>query len=156
VDWASLLDSRNRGTTAIKACSEHVPIRSQTVDILTCTVVVPYTDETRTIREIGRVLKEGATAYLCLVGAGYYVRYLLKASAWKMRFYGLRTLINTWFYVLSGRRLPRFLGDTLYQSRARLLKYYRQCGLSLVREQTSPTYAGRPVLLFHVVQKAAH
>ena len=62
---------------------------------------------------------------LCFIGAGYYLRYLPAPSALPFRIYGLRALVNTWGYALSGKRLPGFLGDTIYQSERRLAAYYR-------------------------------
>ena len=99
------------------------------------------------------MLKPGASAHLCYHGVGYYLRYLLCASSLKLRFYGLRTLVNTWFYIVTERRVPGFLGDTLFQSRRRLARYYRQSGLSLQKESPSPSFLGCPVFIYHSVRK---
>ena len=117
---------------------------------------MPYTDEARVLGEIARLLKPAGTARVCCHGAGYYLRYLLcHTSDWKFRIYGLRSLVNTWVYALLGRRLPGFVGDTLYQSRRRLGNYYRACHLRLVEEHPSPTFMGFPVFIYHVVEKVA-
>jgi hypothetical protein len=133
-----------------------MPFRGQAFDGVVCKVVVPYTDEARVLVEIARLLKPAGAARVCCHGAGYYLRYLLcHTSDWKFRIYGLRSLVNTWVYALLGKRLPGFVGDTLYQSRRRLRNYYRACHLRLVEEHPSPTFLGFPVFIYHVVEKVA-
>ena len=83
-------------------------------------MVLPYTDERRAIEEIGRVLATGGVAVLYLHGLGYSLRYLLKPDSGSVRLYAARTIVNTVVYRLSGRRLPGFLGDTLFQSDRRV------------------------------------
>ena len=56
---------------------------------------------------------------------------------------------------VTGRRLPGFLGDTLFQTTARLQKYYRAAGLELVEEHAAPRYAGAKVFIYHTVKKLA-
>jgi len=94
-------------------------------------VVLPYTDERRAIAEIARVLAKGGVAVIYLHGLGYSLRYLLKPEVWKLSIYAARTILNTMIYRLTGRRLPGFLGDTIFQSDRRLRRYYRSVGLTL-------------------------
>ena len=96
-----------------------------------CKVVVPYTDERRAIGEWARVLRPGARARVTYHGAGYYARYLIDGPGLMLRIYGLRSLVNTWWYAATDRRLPGFVGDTLYQSAKRLATYYREFDLVL-------------------------
>jgi len=100
-------------------------------------------------------LKRGATAHCVYLGAGYYLRYFLHVYYWKHSMYGLRVLVSTWLHTLSGRGLPGFLGDTVFQSRRRLGDTYRAHGLVLVRDVPSPTFLGLPVFIYHLVQKCA-
>ena len=79
---------------------------------------------------------------------------LIGPAAFPFRVYGLRTLVNTWAYATTGRRLPGFFGDTLYQSERRLTRYYRQHGLVLRRRTESKSFLGRPVFLYHTLEKA--
>jgi len=73
--------------------------------------------------------------------------------SWKQRLYSVRVMVNTWLYVVVGRPLPGFLGDTLYQSRARLRRYYRQAGLELLEERPRARFAGAPVFIYHSVRR---
>ena len=152
-DRQSLENCRRRGLTILQARGEHIPLKDASLDGLTCRGVLMYTDETMALREIRRVLTEGAVARLSYHGSGYYLRHFCFYPSWKSRFYGVRTLINTWLYATTGRRLPAFLGDTIYQSRRRLARYYRQNGLRLLDETLAKTFLGLPVFIYHTIQK---
>jgi ubiquinone/menaquinone biosynthesis C-methylase UbiE len=137
----------------VRAVAERIPLKNGSCDGLVCKVVIPYTDEAVVIKEIGRVLKRGAMAKICYHGAGYYLCYLLRPESWKYRVYSIRTFLNTWLYATVGKRLPSFLGDTLYQSRTRLQRYYRRSGLELTPEHPSRSFLGLPVFIYHSVEK---
>jgi hypothetical protein len=133
-----------------------MPFRTQSLDGIVCKVVVPYTDEALVLNEVGRLLRTTGTARVCYHGAGYFLRYLLCVTChWKFRLYALRSLVNTWIYGLFGRRLPGFVGDTLYQSRRRLGNCYRRSHLRLVEEHPSRTFLGFPVFIYRIVEKVA-
>lgn len=132
-----------------RGVAERLPVDDRSFDGLVCKVVLPYTDERRAIAEWKRVLRPGARVHASYHGAGYYVRYLLEGPGFPLRVYATRSLINTWWYVLSGRRLPGWVGDTVYQSARRLEGYYRENGFVLERAWASPGYAGRPVFIYH-------
>ncbi len=108
---------RAAGYAVSRAKAEALPFRDGTLDGLVCKVVIPYTDEARAIAEVARVLRPGAVAHVSYHGLGYYLRYLFMDKNWKRRVYAARVLVNTAVYAITGRRLPGFLGDTLYQSR---------------------------------------
>jgi SAM-dependent methyltransferase len=129
IDPRRFAEVRGSGLRVLRASGTHLPFPSDTLDGVVCKVVVPLTDEARVVAEIGRVLRPGGVARVTYHGAGYYLRYLLKGPGWKRRLYGLRSLVNGWVYAASGRRLPGFLGDTVYQSRRRLRHYYERNGL---------------------------
>jgi len=142
------------GLAIVVGHAEHMPFSDGAFDGAICKVTIPYTAEAIALSEIARVLKPGAKAQLAYLGAGFYLRMLmLGPGGWvKQRFYGLETFLNTWFFALTGKALPGFLGDTLYQSRRRLRKYYLANGLTLLRETPSQTFFGLPVFLYHTVQ----
>lgn len=154
-DWLCLVNCQNHGLNVLQAIAEELPVKTSSLDGAICKAVIPYTDECRALSEICRVLKRGAVCHFCDHGAGYYLRYLLCGPSWKFRFYGLRTLANTWVYAMTGRRSPRFLGDTVYQTRRRLAAYYRKNGLRLLQGSPSRTFLGLPVFIYHSVRKAA-
>ena len=116
-------------------------------------MVLPYTDERRAIAEIARVLAKGGVAVIYLHGLGYSLRYLLKPEVWKLSIYAARTILNTMIYRLTGRRLPGFLGDTIFQSDRRLRRYYRSVGLTLESTMHSRRFLGQAVFIGHVVRK---
>jgi SAM-dependent methyltransferase len=153
VDEGALLECRSRGLRVLRAHAEELPMRTACLDGAVCKVVLPYTDESRALTEIARVLKPGGVGHFSYHGAGYYLRYLLEGRTWAFRLYGLRTLFNTWFFALSGRRLPGFLGDTIYQSSGRLAKHYRNAGLRLRQNREAKTFYGWPVFMYHVVER---
>ena len=141
------------GLRVCRAKAEHLPVPSGALDGLVCKVVVPYTDEERAVAEIGRVLRPGGVARVSYHGLGYSLRYLLTERDWKRRVYGARVIANTWWYVLTGRRLPGFWGDTLYQSGARLRRYYERSGLDLIEDRPSARFAGAPVFIYHTLRR---
>jgi SAM-dependent methyltransferase len=144
---------RATGHQVIIASAEKLPFRSDSCHGILCKVVLPYTDERRAIREIGRVLAEGGVALLYLHGFGYSLRYLLKPDIWERSVYAARTILNTLVYRLSGKRLPGFLGDTIFQSDRRLRRYYRLAGLTFESAIRSRRFLGQPVFMGHVVRK---
>ena len=56
-------------------------------------------------------------------------------------------------YRLTGRRLPGFLGDPIFQSDRRLRRYYRSSGLILESAIQSKRFLGQAVFIGHVVRK---
>lgn len=156
LDHSALLHCRNRGLDVTQARAEQIPLKDSSFDGIICKVVLPLTLEDQVLREVGRLLKPGAKCYLICHGAGYYLRYLLFPQSWKYRVYGLRSLVNTWLWALTGYRLPGFLGDTIYQSRRRLEKYYRENGLNLLKDTPSKYFLGFPVFIYQSLQKMSH
>ena len=150
----SLVDEVNaRGLAAVRGVAERLPLESQSVDGVICKVVLPYTDERKAIAEWARVLRPGGRVLASYHGAGYYLRYLANGPGLPKRVYGARSLANTWWYALTDRRLPGFIGDTIYQSVRRLAKYYDEFGFALERAVPAPRYAGKPVFIYHELRR---
>jgi SAM-dependent methyltransferase len=145
-------EMRRSGFAIVLARGEELPFRPAAFDGVLSKVVLPYTDEERAVREVARVLRGAGVGELATHGAGYYLRYLLMSRSLKRRVYALRTLINTMFYRITGRRLA---GDTLYQSRWRMALYGKRYGLSVVRLTPSPRFLGLPVFQYLRVAKRA-
>jgi SAM-dependent methyltransferase len=152
-DPALALRARALGLAVARASADDLPFRGETFDGVICKVVIPYTDEARAIGEIARVLRPGGIARLSFHGLGYKLRYLLAGGTWKRRVYGARVIANTAVYAATGRRLPGFWGDTLYQSERRLRRYYARTGLEVVATP-APRYLGAPVFIYHTLRKA--
>ena len=145
------------GLDVICAHAEQLPLPSTSFDGVICKGVIPLTVEPLAFREIGRILKPGGTVQFCYLGAGFYLRLLsLGSGGWlKQRVYGLRTIINTWLFALTGWVLPGRWGDTLYQSRRRLHRYYTENRFTLTCDTPAKTFLGLPVFIYHVVQAAS-
>ena len=154
LDGEALAVCAKQGRMVVRARAEALPFRTGSLDGLICKVALPYTDEARALGEFARVLAPSGTAFVCSHGPGYYLRYLLGSPLWKERFYGLRAIINTWLYAALGWRLPGFLGDTVYQTRARLARAYRRLGLRLVEDTLSPSFMGLPVFIYQKLERA--
>lgn len=142
-----------RGFDARRGVAEHLPVDDGSFDGLICKVVLPYTDERRAIAEWARVLRPNATVWASYHGAGYYLRYLREGTGLPERLYAMRSLANGWWYAATGRRLPGFVGDTLYQSARRLDRYYRDSGFTLQRAWPSPGYGGKPAFIYHELRR---
>jgi SAM-dependent methyltransferase len=154
MSMTALRSCRSRSLSFVQGTGESLPFLPESFDGVICKVVLPYVKERTTITEIGRVLRPGGVAYLVSHGAGYYLRYLLQLPHFALRLYGARSLLNTWLWVATDRLLPGFLGDTLFQSRRRLLECYRAAGLKLERDSPSPKYLGFSVFLYDRVRRA--
>jgi SAM-dependent methyltransferase len=152
-DCAEASASRSAGFVVLDGKAESLPVPDGSADGVVCCIVVPYTDERRAVAEWARVLVPGGEVRASFIGLGYALRYFAQGRSLRERFYGARTILNTWFYRLTGRRMPRYLGDTLYQSERRLAKYYRAHGFELVSVARGRTFLGLPVLIYHHLRK---
>jgi SAM-dependent methyltransferase len=144
---------RRIGHPVVIASADSLPFRSNSCPGILCKAVIPYTDEQLAIAEIGRVLAPGGVAVLYLHGIGYSLRYLLRPDIWKRSVYAAKTIVNTVVYRVVRRRLPGFLGDTLFQSERRLGRCYLSAGLRLESTIPSRRFVGLPVFISHVVRK---
>jgi SAM-dependent methyltransferase len=155
LDSSKVESLRHRGFDVALGRAECLPVADRSFDAVICSVVVPYTDECRAIAEWSRVLVPGGQVRASYHLLAYAVRQVLLGPGPGVRCYGGRTIVNSWLYSLTGRRLPWFWGDTLYQSAGRLRRHYRAAGLSIVVQYTRRLWRAWPDLLFHHLQKAA-
>ena len=145
-DCDSATQCRDRGFPVARAIAEHLPFPSEFFDGVICKGVLCLTLEDEAMREIRRVLKRDRKLYLASNGSGYYLRYFLRGSG-KERLYGLRALVNTWWWVITHHTLPGFIGDTMYQSPRRLRRYYKSNGLQVVSDRKT-SFLGFPVFIY--------
>lgn len=145
-----------QGLHAVQGTAESLPLEDASCDGVVCNVVIPYTDEATAIGEWARVLVPGGEVRAVYHGSGFALHLLLLGPGWKYRAYGLRMIANTWLYRITGRRMPGWLGDSLYQSRGRLRRYYRQHGLVLIDDPAATGFCGLPVFICHRLRKPAH
>lgn len=154
VDAEKVRKCRELGLDVSQGEAERLPFPNASFDGVICKGVIPFTVEPLAFQEITRILKPGGTAQFCYLGAGYYLQVLLLGAWHASRIYGLRTIINTWLFVLTHLVMPGFLGDTLYQSRKRLKKYYALNRLTLLHDTPAKEFFGFPVIIYHLVQAA--
>jgi SAM-dependent methyltransferase len=145
---------RDQGYEVVQGAAENLPFPDRSFDAVVCSVVIPYTDERRAIAEWSRVLAPRGQVRASYHGLGYALRQLLRGPGCRLRLYGGRTIANSWLYGLTGRRLPGFWGDTLYQSATRLRRFYELAALSLEAEFIRPAYGGLRDVFFHHLEKA--
>ena len=148
-DASAVVALRAAGYEVLRGSAEQLPCDDASFDAIVCSVVVPYTDERRTIAEWARVLRLGGEVRASYHGWGYALRQLLAGPGLRVRAYGARTLANSGLYHLTGRRLPGFLGDTLVQATSRLLRTYRKAPLKLVGEFVRPGLLGARDVFYH-------
>jgi SAM-dependent methyltransferase len=143
--------ARAEGRDVRRGFAEDLPFENSSFDRVLCSVVVPYTDERKTVSEWARVIKPGGRIYASYHGIGYP----LYQIAWTKghRIHGMRTLLNACCYWVTGRRLPGLLGDSLCQSSRRLGRYYNDLGLELDRELVVAPFVSYPRFLCHQLRK---
>jgi SAM-dependent methyltransferase len=144
---------RESGLDVRAGCAEKIPFPDDSFDRIVCSVVVPYTDERRAVAEWERVIKPGGSIFATLHGTGYGLRYMFKGENLRQRIYGSRMLINTFFYRMTRRKLPGFLGDTLCQGQKQMRSYYRDSGLVLEQEVIAGSQWGYPIFICHRLTK---
>ncbi len=85
--------------------ASHIPLPSNTFDLVFSRVSLPYTNIPRVIREIRRVLRKGGRVWMILHGRDMAARYLSQA----MRSGGIKRLIHVIYILLNGYLL-KYLG----------------------------------------------
>ncbi len=153
VNDEAIAQCHSRGLRVLKAPAEALPIATASMDGGICKGVLPFTDEAQAFAELGRVVKTGGRIEAVYLGSGFFARCLLLGPSLRRRFYGSRALLNTLVHGLSGRRLPGWLGDTIYQSPTRLSSHYAQHGFKLLRATSSKKFMGWPVFIYHSLKK---
>jgi SAM-dependent methyltransferase len=152
-DPQSVKRLERQGFRVVQGVAENLPFADASFDAIVCSVVVPYTDERRAVAEWARVLAPHGEVRASFHGIAYALHYLLRGPDLRRRLYGGRMIANSCVYRLTGHRLPRFWGDTLYQSAARLHRYYAQTSLALLSEYVRPGVGGLREIFFHHLQK---
>ncbi|MFN0198140.1 MAG: class I SAM-dependent methyltransferase [Planctomycetaceae bacterium] len=145
--------SRSLGFTAHQGYAEHLPFADNSFDGVISQVVLPYTNDVRTLREIARVLKPGGRCILSTHGLGYYWLIMRQAEQWRRACYAIRSIVNTWFYRFTGFKLPRYLGDTIYQSPGQLKRIATRSGLDVIEENIAHRFWGMPVFMYYTFRK---
>ncbi|MFQ5456252.1 MAG: class I SAM-dependent methyltransferase [Nitrospirota bacterium] len=147
-----LIGCRNKYLPVIQGISEQLPFRNNSFDGIICKVVLPYTDEKKVMTEISRILRPGAKVELCVHGVGYYIHYMLFAPIFFTRIYAVLTIINTWLYIIIGRRWR----DTIYQSHSRMKRYFKYLHFEIEKITPSKLFLGMPVFIYYRLKKMNH
>ena len=140
----------NQGLNVQVAFAESLPFENASMDFVVSSVVLPYTDPKATFIECARILKTGANLRLTTHSIHYGLGYLLVEKSFWRRVYGLRMLVNTFWFQILGIKLPGFLGDTLCFSEAMLVSYARQSGFeNIVLTRAGDSELGRRFICLH-------
>lgn len=144
-----------RGLNVVQGTGERLPFDDESFDAIVSRVVLPYTDERRVIAEMTRVLRPGGKVYLSCHGLGYHVYDFCKRRSFKKAIYHARSFVNAHVYRWTGRRLPGFWGDTLYQSPRAMHRYFRENGLIPCAAPPHDRFLSLPVFMYFVAEKPA-
>lgn len=144
---------RVRGLNVIQASGERLPFEDGTFDAVISRVVLPYTDERQVIAEAARVLRTGGRLQLSGHGLAYHPYDVIQQRSFKRCLYAARSMVNACLYRSTGRRLPGFLGDTLYQSRRAIRDYFVEYGLLLRECHPHETVFGLPVFVYFAADR---
>ncbi|MBC7844027.1 MAG: methyltransferase domain-containing protein [Gemmatimonadaceae bacterium] len=151
----TLVDAgRRHGLEVDLGSAEALPMPDASVDVVMCSVVVPYTDQRRAVAEWARVLRPGGRVHVTYHGVGYGLHYLLAPpEGWRSCVYGARMLLNTVLYELSGTRLPGWIGDTLCQRDSEMRRAYSRSGFAVTDCVVPDRTLGVPRILFHALRR---
>lgn len=154
IDPTLVADGRRRGLEVHLGYAEALPLRDASVDVVMCSVVVPYTDQRKAVAEWARVLRPEGRVHVTYHGVGYGMHYLLAPpEGWRSRVYGARMLVNTVVYELSGNRLPGWIGDTLCQRDSEMRRAYSRSGFVVTDCAVLDRTLGVPRILFHALRR---
>ncbi len=104
----------------VRAAAESLPIATSSVDVVICRLALPYTDNTRTIAEVARVLRPDGRLLLKFHHARYYtarLRHALVARTLKPAIHACRVLLAGGLYHLTGSQpRGRLTGGETFQT----------------------------------------
>ena len=129
---------------------EALPLRSQSVDVAICRLVLSYTDNRCAVREMARVLRPGGALVLTFHSHRYYARKLaaaLRTRDLRPAVYSLRVLLTGLCFHLSGRQRPIAGMRETYITVARARRLAATAGLELAAALAGSS-AAVPSLLF--------
>ena len=107
-----------------RAGAEDLPFSTESFDVVICRVSLPYMDNDRALREMGRVLKAGGVLLLKIHHARYYLRKFmdgLRAGDVRSMIHSMRVFLNGSLYHFFGwQSLRKPVGRETFQTRKRL------------------------------------
>lgn len=112
--------------------AEELPFGDGTFDAVLCYGVLSYTDETKSLREMSRVLKPAGQLVLGLQGAGYYLHHMIEGVRYRNRQavrYGAEPILTRWAEVVTGRTRH----GVTYWTSGRMRRLLRAENIDLVR-----------------------
>lgn len=140
-----------KGLDVRQGVAENLPFPDASFDAVVCSVVLPYTDQDRTIAEWARVLRPGGFIRATYHGMSYPLYMMRPGTSFKYRVYAMRILTNTLLYRITGLKLPGVMSDTLCQYPKSLRKSYAKSGLTLACELIVRPILGLPTMICHRV-----
>jgi SAM-dependent methyltransferase len=134
------------------AAAEFLPFESDRFSGALLDSVLQYTNPTKTLSELARVLKPGGVILICTQGLGYALHTILSRRG-LARFYGFRMILNSLIFRLTLKRLPSCLGDTLCYYPKHLINLGERFGFEVQKNQEGKRYASLPVFLYLRLKK---
>lgn len=139
-----------------RAAAENLPFEGQSFDVVVCRLALPYTDNSRALAEIARVLRPSGVLLLKIHHARYYAGKLRRAIGSRdllSAVHAARVLAAGAIYQVTGRQVrSRWPSRETFQTRRLLRSELGRHGLAIRRElpdstaETPSFLIGRPRL----------
>lgn len=139
---------RGLGLSAELAAAESLPLPDSSVDVVILDGVIQFTVPQRALAEAHRVLRSGGQLVLVTQGPGYALNTTL-ARRGRVRLFGVRMLLSTPWFAMTGTRL----GDTLCFSSRRMRALCEEAGFRVDLCVEGRRYFGLPVFIYLRAQK---
>jgi ubiquinone/menaquinone biosynthesis C-methylase UbiE len=123
----------------LRGSAERLPFSADSFDVLICRLVLPYTDNVRTLSEFARVLRPGGVLLLKIHHPRFYLRKLvqgLKGRDLRYAVHAARVLLAGVVYHATGKQSHSRLtaGGETFQTPWLLRRELRRQGLRISRE----------------------
>ena len=122
----------------IRAGAESLPFMSESFDVVICRLALPYTDNSRSLAEIARVLRPGGALMLKIHHMRYYLTKLragLFSADIPSMIHAARVLLAGTIYHATGKQIRwKIISNETFQTRWLLQRELRRVGLSVQRE----------------------
>jgi ubiquinone/menaquinone biosynthesis C-methylase UbiE len=138
----------------VRAAAEQLPFGAAIFDVVVCRLALPYTDNSRALGEMARVLAPGGRLTLKIQHARYYTHELSQALAArdvKSAVHACRVLVAGCWYHLTGRQpRGRLTGHETFQTLWLLRRELRRHGLEVLRTLPDTVPAAPSLLIARI------
>lgn len=148
VDLASKLWAPFPNAKFLQSSLESLPLPDGSIDAAFCYSVIYFTNPSRTLKELHRVLKPQGQLYICTNGWGWYLYNFLERRNPSLDFdprrYAVQTMIRTLWYYLTGRFMK---GSAIVTPSRYMRRILGEAGFSVLALQGEGTinFANAPI-----------